>query len=225
MLKYLLLLLGLSVVKSQYERDKWDDVDYEIFDLNDSLQKLIGKDTTFYDFLQVDSIADTKAISSAYRKVSLKYHPDKNDSQDLEIYAKLLTSIATILKDVESRSKYDQHLKKGFPIWRGSGYYYKKYRPGLISVLIIVVIFISNVQYWSGWGIYLLGKYIESQESSTPEASGRAKGKKKEAVSLVRKRELKMPKVTDVLLFQIPWLMVGLVKSMFRGRDKGVKSN
>jgi hypothetical protein len=211
MIQFLLyvLLLSLHVVCSN--RKEWDDTDYEIFDLNDSLQKLLGKGKTFYDFLELDSTADTKTIASAYRKISLKYHPDKNTQEDLEIYSKLLTSVATILKDEEGRRKYDLHLTKGFPIWRGSGYYYKKYRPGLWTVLFIVILFISNVQYWSGWGIYLLGKYIENEES-TPAAS-----KKKKPV----KKNLKMPKVTDVLLFQIPWLLLNLIMTPFRNKKQG----
>jgi hypothetical protein len=212
MLQFLLygLLLSLHVVCAG--RKEWDDTDYEIFDLNDSLQKLLGKDKTFYDFLELDSTADSKSIASAYRKTSLKYHPDKNtQDKDLEIYSKLLTSIAAILKDEEGRRKYDLHLSKGFPIWRGSGYYYKKYRPGLWSVLFIVILFISNVQYWSGWGIYLMGKYIENEES-TPVVS-----RKKKTV----KRKVQIPKVTNVLLFQIPWLLSGLIVSLFRGKKSG----
>lgn len=202
------LLCVLSIVKCQ-DNDKWDDVDYEIFDLNDSLQKLIGVQTTFYEFLEIDSNADSKTVASAYRKMSLKYHPDKSKEKDLEMYSKLLTSIATILKDSESRGKYDYHLQKGFPIWRGSGYYYKKYRPGLLSVLIMIIIFISNVQYWSGWGIYLLGKYVENEEST----AGIRGSKKKEKFQT---KKLSKPMLKDVLLFQIPFILMDSIQSLFK---------
>jgi hypothetical protein len=35
-----------------------------------------------------------------------------------------------------SRSRYDHFLKNGFPRWRGTGYYYSRFRPGLGSVLV-----------------------------------------------------------------------------------------
>ncbi|KAL9115477.1 MAG: hypothetical protein Q9227_000798 [Pyrenula ochraceoflavens] len=34
------------------------------------------------------------------------------------------------------RERYDHFLANGFPTWRGTGYYYKRYRPGIGTVLI-----------------------------------------------------------------------------------------
>ncbi|KKY27030.1 hypothetical protein UCRPC4_g01325 [Phaeomoniella chlamydospora] len=39
------------------------------------------------------------------------------------------------------RDRYDHFLKHGFPKWRGTGYYYTRFRPGLGSVLIGLFIF------------------------------------------------------------------------------------
>ncbi|KAL8790522.1 MAG: hypothetical protein Q9213_000544 [Squamulea squamosa] len=50
-----------------------------------------------------------------------------------ERYARLGV-IAEILKG-EGRARYDYFLANGFPRWRGTGYYYARYRPGLGSVL------------------------------------------------------------------------------------------
>ncbi|KAI9848678.1 MAG: hypothetical protein M1837_006765 [Sclerophora amabilis] len=36
----------------------------------------------------------------------------------------------------EQRERYDHFLKNGFPRWRGTGYYYARFRPGLGSVLL-----------------------------------------------------------------------------------------
>ncbi|KAK0622278.1 putative J domain-containing protein C2E1P5.03 [Lasiodiplodia hormozganensis] len=43
--------------------------------------------------------------------------------------------VANILRGPE-RERYDHFLKNGFPAWRGTGYYYSRYRPGLGSVLV-----------------------------------------------------------------------------------------
>lgn len=42
--------------------------------------------------------------------------------------------VATLLKG-PSRERYDHFLSYGFPAWRGTGYYYARYRPGLGTVL------------------------------------------------------------------------------------------
>ena len=48
--------------------------------------------------------------------------------------------IAEILKG-SGRERYDHFLRSGFPKWRGTGYYYARFRPGLGTVLIGLFIF------------------------------------------------------------------------------------
>ncbi|KAL8723653.1 MAG: hypothetical protein Q9225_000096 [Loekoesia sp. 1 TL-2023] len=45
-----------------------------------------------------------------------------------------LSVVAEILKG-EGRERYDYFMANGFPRWRGTGYYYARFRPGLGSVL------------------------------------------------------------------------------------------
>ncbi|KAJ5650065.1 uncharacterized protein N7484_003788 [Penicillium longicatenatum] len=45
-----------------------------------------------------------------------------------------LNTVANILRG-PGRQRYDHFLKNGFPLWRGTGYYYTRFRPGLGSVL------------------------------------------------------------------------------------------
>ncbi|RMD44261.1 hypothetical protein DV735_g824, partial [Chaetothyriales sp. CBS 134920] len=42
--------------------------------------------------------------------------------------------VASVLKGQE-RERYDHFLRHGFPAWKGTGYYYSRYRPGLGTVL------------------------------------------------------------------------------------------
>ena len=46
-----------------------------------------------------------------------------------------LAVITTILKG-SGRERYDHFLNNGFPKWKGTGYYYARFRPGLGSVLL-----------------------------------------------------------------------------------------
>ncbi|KAI9674655.1 MAG: hypothetical protein M1817_001558 [Caeruleum heppii] len=44
--------------------------------------------------------------------------------------------IVTEILRGSGRERYDHFLKNGFPRWRGTGYYYARFRPGLVSVLL-----------------------------------------------------------------------------------------
>jgi len=46
-----------------------------------------------------------------------------------------LTVVANILKG-KGRARYDHFLNNGFRVWRGTGYYYSRFRPGLGTVLL-----------------------------------------------------------------------------------------
>ncbi|KAJ3086181.1 hypothetical protein HK102_013444 [Quaeritorhiza haematococci] len=151
MLKFLLLLVLLSAIPTV---NAWGKIDYEIFDLHDSLTATLGKTATFYTAFNVESTATTSEINKAYRKTSLAYHPDKNPDPKAAEFYQILTSIAAILKDSNNRNIYDEHLRRGIPVWRGTGYYYNRYKPGLTTVLTIIAVAISFVQYVSGWIFY-----------------------------------------------------------------------
>lgn len=46
-----------------------------------------------------------------------------------------LSLIANILRG-PSRERYDHFLTNGFPLWKGTDYYYTRYRPGLATVVL-----------------------------------------------------------------------------------------
>jgi hypothetical protein len=52
-----------------------------------------------------------------------------------------------MLKDSEKRERYNFFMKNGVPVWRGTGYYYKRHRPGLQGVLVMLALFSSAVHY------------------------------------------------------------------------------
>lgn len=126
----------------------WIKEDHEIFDLVTALEASEGKGTTFYSWLDVSSTATLVQINKAYRKKSMQLHPDKNPGVKgiHERFARLGV-IAAILKDTEGRKRYDFFYKNGVPKWRGSGYYYARFRPGLGTVLVFLIILTSGLQY------------------------------------------------------------------------------
>ncbi|KAG1866533.1 DnaJ-domain-containing protein [Suillus subalutaceus] len=126
----------------------WTKEDHEIFDLVTALEASEGKGTTFYSWLDVPSTATLVQINKAYRKKSIQLHPDKNPGvKDIHETFARLGVIATILKDTEGRKRYDFFYKNGVPKWRGSGYYYARFRPGLGTVLVFLTILTSGLQY------------------------------------------------------------------------------
>ncbi len=62
-----------------------------------------------YDLLGVDNKASTSKIKKAYRKLIIKFHPDKNDKIDEDIYNHLTISNQVLTND-ELRLKYDKWL-------------------------------------------------------------------------------------------------------------------
>lgn len=55
--------------------------------------------------------------------------------------------VANILRG-PGRERYDFFLSNGFPKWKGTGYYYARFRPGLGSVLIGLFVFVGGGGHW-----------------------------------------------------------------------------
>jgi hypothetical protein len=59
-----------------------------------------------------------------------------------------LSLIANLLRGPE-RQRYDHFLRNGFPKWRGTGYYYERFRPGLGTVLIGLFVFAGGAVHYA----------------------------------------------------------------------------
>lgn len=63
----------------------------------------------FYTILGVDKSADDKEIKKAYRRLAMKYHPDKNpDDPSAEEKFKEATMAYEVLSDAQKRATYDR---------------------------------------------------------------------------------------------------------------------
>lgn len=74
----------------------------------------------FYATLGVDKGADEKALKSAYRKLAMKYHPDKNPGDSAaEQKFKDINEAYDVLKDPQKKAAYDRF---GHQAFQGGGF-------------------------------------------------------------------------------------------------------
>lgn len=80
------------------------------------------KETEYYELLGVAPEADENDIKRAYRKLALKYHPDKNpgNAEAAEMF-KNISHAYEVLSDESKRKLYDQYGKKGLEEGGGGG--------------------------------------------------------------------------------------------------------
>lgn len=72
-------------------------------------------DADYYELLGVHRGADDKAIKSAYRKLAMQYHPDRNPGcQESETRFKAINEAYDCLKDPQKRAAYDRYGKAAF---------------------------------------------------------------------------------------------------------------
>jgi DnaJ-class molecular chaperone len=66
----------------------------------------------YYDILDINKNAKLEEIKKAYKKLALKYHPDKNSSPEAEEKFKSISEAYQVLSDPIKKSNYDQYGKK-----------------------------------------------------------------------------------------------------------------
>ncbi|MFO8053823.1 MAG: J domain-containing protein [Bacteroidales bacterium] len=89
----------------------------------------------YYKILGVDENAGQDEIKKAYRKLAVRYHPDKNpDDKKAEEKFKDISEAYEVLKDPETREKYDrlganwkQYEHAGQQAYGGGGDAYRRY--------------------------------------------------------------------------------------------------
>lgn len=75
----------------------------------------------YYEVLGLQKSASESDIKSAYRKMALKYHPDRNKAADAEEKFKEINEAYQILSDKEKRATYDQYGHAAFDPSMGGG--------------------------------------------------------------------------------------------------------
>ena len=105
----------------------------------------------------------TKADGKPTTHVKKNKQPSKSEIDKFTKQASArferLSLVINILRGPE-RKRYDHFLYHGFPAWRGTGYYYSRFRPGLGSVFIFLFIVVGGGIHYA----VLYTKYVRQRE-------------------------------------------------------------
>ena len=74
----------------------------------------------YYEVLEVDKGASEREIKKAYKKLAMKYHPDRTQGDKaLEVKFKEIQEAYEVLNDAQKRAAYDQYGHAGVDPNRG----------------------------------------------------------------------------------------------------------
>ncbi|CAB4256221.1 similar to Saccharomyces cerevisiae YFR041C ERJ5 Type I membrane protein with a J domain is required to preserve the folding capacity of the endoplasmic reticulum [Maudiozyma barnettii] len=207
----------------------------EIFQLHQELQEKYGDKINFYKLLKLPNGqgSTSKEITKNLRKLSRKYHPDKNKKYKT-LYSRL--NLATqILSNDDTRKTYDYYLKNGFPDYnfKKGGFFFKRVQPQtwfILSFIFLAASFIHyvilKIQYKAQ--VKRIESFIQQcKEQDTSNGLGETKltfkqheedeGKNlhikfgsvylmedDETESLITADDIPIPSITDTILFKMP---------------------
>src|ERR1700752_4922145 len=76
----------------------------------------------YYELLECERTADDATLKSAYRKLAMQYHPDKNGGcKDSEGKFKAVSEAYDVLRDPQKRAAYDRYGHAAFKNGMGNG--------------------------------------------------------------------------------------------------------
>src|ERR1700716_4700421 len=77
----------------------------------------------YYETLEVERTADDSKLKAAFRKLAMKWHPDKNPGDNSsEVKFKEINEAYEVLKDPDKRAAYDRFGHAAFEHGSGVGF-------------------------------------------------------------------------------------------------------
>ncbi|XP_065167208.1 LOW QUALITY PROTEIN: dnaJ homolog subfamily C member 1 [Atheta coriaria] len=175
----------------------WENEQLEVFDVVEEVKE------NFYQMLNLSNNATGKEIKSAFRRLSLVLHPDKNPHEDAAMQFRNLVSVYEVLKDEKKRGYYDDVLINGLPNWKSAMFYYRRVRKiGILEGALIIFLIITVGQYIVAWAVYAEKIYTLDQVAK-PKGKKNAKTQSVEAPVVIE--TVPKPSVFNTLPFQIPY--------------------
>ncbi|KIN03967.1 hypothetical protein OIDMADRAFT_178040 [Oidiodendron maius Zn] len=114
--------------------------------------KLLHPDKVKQQFIADKSTSKPKSKGDSKKPgVNVSKGPSKSEIRAAakaasDRFARL--GIVTNILRGEGRDRYDRFLANGFPTWKGTGYYYARFRPGLGTVLTGLFVFVGGGGHW-----------------------------------------------------------------------------
>ncbi|XP_033103272.1 dnaJ homolog subfamily C member 1-like [Anneissia japonica] len=200
----------------------WDNEELELFDL---VEEILPQ--TFYDFLGIEQTATSSDVRKAYRKLSLQYHPDKNQEEGTEEKFRKIVAVVEVLKNEGLRQRYNEILEFGLPTWREPVYYFRKVRKmGLLEISVLVSVIMTVGHYIVAWAAFWEKRF--EMECLMPKKKKDKKSRKtknqdeEEEVTVSEEMlanfNISRPKLTDLLPVKLTSLFISQlmhVPSMF----------
>ena len=110
----------------------------------------------YYEVLGVSKSTSVDELKKQYRKLALKFHPDRNKSAEAPEHFKEISEAYAVLSDTEKRQLYDQHGHAGVDGRYSNEDIFQGARGGGFDT--------NDVWGWRNKGgtLYFLGKYDEA---------------------------------------------------------------
>ncbi len=82
----------------------------------------MSEENGYYEILEVDKNASAEDIKKSFRRLAMKYHPDRNaGNKEAEAKFKEINEAYEVLKDDQKRAAYDRYGKQAFAGGNGGG--------------------------------------------------------------------------------------------------------
>ncbi|MFH4982006.1 hypothetical protein AB6A40_008715 [Gnathostoma spinigerum] len=139
----------------------WSTEELAMYDLVEEVEG------SFYELFEIEKDANSSEVKKAYRRLSMKWHPDRNREEGAAEMFRKIAAVYEVLKSEELREKYDFTLEYGLPDWRQPIYYVRRARKlSWYETFLVLLLICSTGHYLMLWGSYF-DKYLTLSSNSS----------------------------------------------------------